>query len=60
MDVTKLMGNEFFLHMVTGEWEFLARVDARTPARPGQKIKLVFNMAKMHALDPGSEVGILL
>ena len=60
VDVTELMGNEFFLHMVSGEWEFMARVDARTPARPGQEISLVFNMAKMHAFDAGSEASILL
>jgi multiple sugar transport system ATP-binding protein len=51
VDVTELMGNEFFLHMLSDEKSFLARVDARTPARPGQETNLVFNMAKMHAFD---------
>ncbi len=51
VDVTELMGNEFFLHMLSGDKPFLARVDARTPARPGQEIDLVFNMANMHAFD---------
>jgi len=58
VDVTELMGNEFYLHMVAGSWEFLARVDARTEARPGQEIELVFNMDRMHAFDTGSEARI--
>jgi multiple sugar transport system ATP-binding protein len=59
VDVTELMGNEFFLHMTIGSREFLARVDARTKARPGQDIGLVFDMANMHAFDPGDESRIL-
>jgi len=51
VDVTELMGNEFFLHMLSDDKSFLARVDARTPARPGQEIELVFNMGNMQAFD---------
>jgi len=56
VDVTELMGNEFYLHLLTGDTPFLARVDARTEARPGQDIELVFNMAKMHAFDAETEI----
>jgi len=56
VDVTELMGNEFFLHMLSGDKPFLARVDARTAARPGQDIELVFNMAKMHVFDSETQI----
>lgn len=52
VDVTELMGNELFLHLLSGNRSFLARVDARTMARPGQEIEVVFNIANMHAFDP--------
>jgi multiple sugar transport system ATP-binding protein len=59
VDVTELMGNEFYLHMLSGDKQFLARVDARTEARPGQDIELVFNMANMHAFDPDTQLTLL-
>jgi len=52
VDVTELMGNEFFLHLIAGDRSFLARVDRRTAARPGQNIEVVFGMDEMHAFDP--------
>jgi multiple sugar transport system ATP-binding protein len=58
VDVTELMGNELFLHLISGDNRFLARVDARTLARPGQDIELVFNMSNMHAFDPKTEKSI--
>ena len=51
VDVTELMGNELFIHLLSNNKPFLARVDARTTARPGQDIELLFNMANMHAFD---------
>lgn len=55
-----MMGNEIFLYLLMGEKPFLARVDPRTKARPGQEIQVVFNMAKMHAFDPATEKNILV
>lgn len=54
VDVTELMGNESFLYLLSGNKQFLARVDARTMARPGQDIEVVFNMANMYVFDPGT------
>ena len=59
VEVTELMGNEFYLHMLSGDKPFLARVDARTAARPGQEIELVFNMANMHAFDPETQTTLM-
>lgn len=60
VDVTELMGNEFFLYLLSGNKQFLARVDARTMARPGQDIEVVFNMANMHVFDPGTGKAMLV
>jgi multiple sugar transport system ATP-binding protein len=59
VDVTELMGNEFFLHMIVGDWEFLARVDARTKARPGEDIDLILDMSKMHIFEDDTRARIL-
>ena len=59
VDVTELMGNEVFLYLLTGDKPFLARVDARTKARPGHKIEVVLNMANMHGFDTGTGDSLL-
>jgi len=59
VDVTEMMGNEVFLHLLSEEDSFLARVDARTAARPGQDITLIFSMSDMHAFDPASGKAVL-
>ena len=51
VDVIEAMGNEMYLHLISGDKPFLARVDPRARARPGQTIKVVFNMANMHAFE---------
>ncbi len=51
VDVTELMGNEVFVYLVSGEKSFLARVDARTRARPDHDIDVAFNMKYMQAFD---------
>ncbi len=54
-----MMGNEIFLHNIIGRWQFLARVDSRTKARPGEEIELVLDMSKMHAFDPATQARII-
>jgi multiple sugar transport system ATP-binding protein len=51
VDVIEMMGNELFIYLVSGDYRFLARVDPRSKARPGQGIELIFNMANLHAFD---------
>ena len=55
VDFYELMGNEIFVYAVTGGKQFIARVDPRTRAVPGQPIDLVVNMENMHIFDPTSE-----
>jgi len=58
VDVTELMGNEFFLHLLSGDKSFLARVDSRTAVRPGHDIEVIFDMASMHAFDPATSKAV--
>jgi multiple sugar transport system ATP-binding protein len=58
VDVIELMGNELFIYLVSGKGQFLARVDPRAKARPGQDTELVFNLANLHAFDTKSEKAI--
>ena len=60
VDVTELMGNEIFLHVVNGKHELLARVDPRTEARAGRDVDLVLDMSNMHAFDPVTERALLM
>jgi multiple sugar transport system ATP-binding protein len=55
VDVTELMGNEIYLYLLTGKKSFIARVDPRTHARPGEQIDLVVNMDNVHLFDPQTE-----
>jgi multiple sugar transport system ATP-binding protein len=55
VDVTELMGNEIFLYLLTGKKQFIARVDHRTQARPGDQIDMLVNMDNMHLFDPQTE-----
>jgi multiple sugar transport system ATP-binding protein len=59
VDVIEMMGNEVYLHLINDDKPFLARVDPRSTARPGQHIEVVFNMANMHAFDLESGNSIL-
>jgi multiple sugar transport system ATP-binding protein len=58
VDVTEVMGSEIFLHLVADGKPFLARVDPRTKARPGQEIQVSFDMSRMHAFDAKTEEAI--
>ncbi len=55
VDLTELMGNEIFLYLLTGKKQFIARVDPRTQAKPGQTIDMVVNMDSVHLFDRESE-----
>ncbi|MDF1518977.1 MAG: sn-glycerol-3-phosphate ABC transporter ATP-binding protein UgpC [Brevefilum sp.] len=52
VDVTELMGNEIFLYLVSGDHNFVARVDPRTRVGMGDKMTVTFNMDNMHIFDP--------
>lgn len=55
VDVTELMGNEIFVYLVTGNHDFVARVDPRSRYHIGDDIQVVFNMDNMHIFDSSED-----
>jgi multiple sugar transport system ATP-binding protein len=55
IDVTELMGNEVFLHMLAGEVKLLARVDPRTRLQADDTTGVVMDLERMHVFDPETE-----
>jgi len=58
VDVRELMGNEIFLYLMSGEKQFVARVDPRTKAAVGDEIQVALNMDNIHLFDRESEQAI--
>ena len=58
VDVTESMGNELILYLLLGDKQFLARVDPRTDARPGQKIQVAMDIERLHMFDPETSESI--
>ncbi len=58
VDITELMGNEIFLFLKAGKYEFVARVDPRTRVTIGEQMQLVFNMDNIHIFDRETELAI--
>jgi multiple sugar transport system ATP-binding protein len=58
VDVTELMGNEIFVYLLTGQKQFIARMDPRTRARVGIEMDVVVNMDNTHLFDPETEEAI--
>lgn len=55
VDVTELMGNEIFLYLISGDHEYVARVDPRTEYEMGDTVTMAFNMDNMHIFDKETE-----
>ncbi|MBP2057367.1 multiple sugar transport system ATP-binding protein [Lactobacillus colini] len=56
--VSELLGAETQLYTRIGQTELVSKVDARDFAKPGQKVKMGFEMNKAHFFDPESELAI--
>jgi len=59
--VTELMGSETYLYLSTSgkDENIIARVDPRTSSRAGQKIKVAFDVARLHFFDKETEATLL-
>ena len=55
VDVTELMGNEIFLHLVSGDTSFVARVDPRSNFAVDQEVQVAFDMDSVHIFDAETE-----
>ncbi|MCR4589351.1 MAG: sn-glycerol-3-phosphate ABC transporter ATP-binding protein UgpC [Lachnospiraceae bacterium] len=53
--VYELLGAEVFLYFDFADFSMTARVDPRTTARPGDKVKFVIDTEKIHVFDKETE-----
>ncbi len=53
--VYELLGAEVFLYLDVDQFEITARVNPRTTARPGDQIRVAFDLSKMHIFDKETE-----
>jgi multiple sugar transport system ATP-binding protein len=60
VEVTESLGNEEILYLSRDSRQFLARVDPRTDARPGQTIRVAMDIERLHTFDPetGESIGL--
>ena len=56
--VYELLGAEVFLYFPVGDVQFTARVNPRTTARVGDKVKFALDLSKMHVFD--KETGLTI
>ena len=61
VEVTELMGSETYLYLKTVDTgiSFIARVDARSTSRAGDKIKIALDANRLHFFDVDTEATIL-
>ena len=50
-----MLGAEVFLYFSIDQFELTVRVNPRTNARPGDTIKLAFDLSKIHVFDKETE-----
>ena len=55
VDVTELMGAEIYLYLTINETNLIARVSSRSLSRAGDKIKVAFDMSRLHIFDKDTE-----
>ena len=59
VDVTEPMGAETYLYLTLLGKSFIARVNPRTTAKPGDRIKVAFDATKIHLFDKETEKAII-
>ena len=59
VEVVELMGSETLLYLNIEGASFIAKVDPRSTAKVGDKIKVAFDMNRIHFFDKETELSIL-
>ena len=59
VDVTEPMGATVYAYLTAGSHSFVADLEAETGARDGEPLEVVFDMAKVHLFDPGTEAALV-
>ena len=55
VDVTELMGAEIYLYVNIHGAPITARVDPASKAKPGDNIKIAFELSRIHVFDKETE-----
>lgn len=58
LEIAEPMGAETYLYLNTGATSFIARVAPTSAHRPGDRVSLQFDPAKLHLFDPGSGLNL--
>jgi multiple sugar transport system ATP-binding protein len=59
VDVVEPMGRDVYMYLTAGTTPFVARLDDRTDAAPGERIKVAFDTERLHLFDPTSQRSLL-
>ncbi len=59
VEVTEMLGSETYLYIVINGINFTARVHPKSTTKPGDKIKIAFDMSTMHLFDKETEKTIV-
>ncbi len=55
VDIVEPIGSEVYLHLKTGQQDFIARVDSNNQTIENQEVEMVFDMNKIHLFDQATE-----
>ena len=58
VNVAELLGNEYYVHADFGGTEFVSKIPATRVIKTGDKIKVFFDLKKIHFFDPETEKSI--
>jgi len=58
VEVSEFLGTDSMLYSRTGDTEFVAQVNARDYHKPGEEVKMAFEMSKAHFFDDDTELTI--
>jgi multiple sugar transport system ATP-binding protein len=59
VDVIEPMGSEIYLYLLSGLHSYIARVDPRSKARPGNRVEVMMNLDHLHVFDKETERAII-
>ncbi len=58
VEVVEFLGNELQLLLSAGAQSFIARVSTETQTKPGETLRVGFDMRKLHVFDKQTEVAL--
>ena len=59
VNVVEPLGAEQHVYLMTGETEFVAKMDGRNPIRAGQQMEIALDLAHMHVFDRATQEALI-